>query len=183
MQSVDPSPPVVAITDIGLALSVQRDAQVQRERCRMWWLAPDVITSVAGSTGDAAAVTLGPLATGHGGADTSSLPGSRADVYMFGGLMFEVLSGGLAPFEWTGIVDPDEFRMVRVAGETDRVEVGKDTPGGSRFLPGLGAMSVLQAAASMVPRFGRPWQDWWVSFKDGGLSDEGTRARMRELGY
>ena len=86
---------------------------------------------------------------------------TASDVYMFGGLMFEVLTGGLPPYYWTKGTAPVRRQ------HTDGVVVQVN---GSR-VTGIGHQSTLQAAAADGVAV-----QWAVDGADGGADGSFARA-------
>jgi hypothetical protein len=75
-----------------------------------------------------------------------------ADVYMLGGLAYELLTAGVAPFDWIANVPDTGYEQLisrRSSSEPVGVSTGPD-------LPGLFGMSVLEAA--YIDRRDIPWR-------------------------
>jgi serine/threonine protein kinase len=76
-----------------------------------------------------------------------------ADVYMFGGLMFEVMTGGVPPFFWIQDDDIAEYRRAHFgvstlrAAEVDAVEVSWQSPPPTQSADALALMQRCLAAS------------------------------------
>ena len=134
------------------------------------WEAPSTLTAVP--TALVSDQALGPIAwlapeVLAGSLATRGTATPASDVYMLGGLMFEVLTCGLSPYYWLTPPLTAQRRRVR-AGESFR------PTGLPVSVTGLGGMSVLEAA--VLDHIDIPWR---VAFGDG-TSDAG-RSGLIEL--